>query len=85
MQYLDFCRDSTPGSVDLSSQPQTCHLICSNNISYTKMHVDYSVYLVTDNTPAILGEQDLIEVVRAAVEGGQKTIAVNQQLLNLTF
>jgi thiamine-phosphate diphosphorylase/hydroxyethylthiazole kinase len=34
------------------------------------MHVDYSVYLVTDNTPAILGEQDLVEVVRAAVEGG---------------
>jgi thiamine-phosphate diphosphorylase/hydroxyethylthiazole kinase len=25
---------------------------------------------VTDNTPAILGEQDLVEVVRAAVEGG---------------
>ncbi|KAH0362333.1 Hydroxyethylthiazole kinase, partial [Aureobasidium melanogenum] len=34
------------------------------------MHVDYSVYLVTDNTPAILGDQDLVEVVRAAVEGG---------------
>jgi thiamine-phosphate diphosphorylase/hydroxyethylthiazole kinase len=49
------------------------------------MHVDYSVYLVTDNTPAILGDQDLIEVVRAAVEGGPRTMAVNQQLLSLTF
>ncbi|KAG9621888.1 Hydroxyethylthiazole kinase, partial [Aureobasidium melanogenum] len=34
------------------------------------MHVDYSVYLVTDNTPAILGDQDLVDVVRAAVDGG---------------
>ncbi|KAG2164919.1 hypothetical protein VTO58DRAFT_107913 [Aureobasidium pullulans] len=34
------------------------------------MHVDYSVYLVTDNTPAILGDKDIVEVVRAAVEGG---------------
>lgn len=34
------------------------------------MHVDYSVYLVTDNTPAILGKKDIVEVVRAAVEGG---------------
>jgi thiamine-phosphate diphosphorylase/hydroxyethylthiazole kinase len=42
------------------------------------MHVDYSVYLVTDNTPAILGEQDLIEVVRAAVEGGPRTTALSQ-------
>lgn len=34
------------------------------------MQVDYSVYLVTDNTPAILGDKDIVEVVRAAVEGG---------------
>lgn len=34
------------------------------------MHVDYSVYLVTDNTPAILGDKDIVDVVRAAVEGG---------------
>ncbi|KAL1305828.1 hypothetical protein AAFC00_003989 [Neodothiora populina] len=34
------------------------------------MAVDYSVYLVTDNTPAILGDKDIVEVVRAAVDGG---------------
>lgn len=33
--------------------------------------VDYSLYLVTDSTPAILGEKDLVAVVRAAVEGGK--------------
>jgi len=32
--------------------------------------VNYSLYLVTDSTPAILGERDLVEVVRAAVQGG---------------
>jgi thiamine-phosphate diphosphorylase/hydroxyethylthiazole kinase len=32
--------------------------------------VDYSLYLVTDSTPAILGERDLVEVVEAALEGG---------------
>lgn len=33
--------------------------------------VDYSLYLVTDSTSAILGEKDLVAVVRAAVEGGK--------------
>lgn len=33
--------------------------------------VDYSVYLVTDSTPAILGDKDLVAVVKAAVEGGK--------------
>jgi len=32
--------------------------------------VDYSLYLVTDSTPAILGDRDLVEVVEAALEGG---------------
>lgn len=32
--------------------------------------VDYSLYLVTDSTPAILGSKDLVEVVEAALEGG---------------
>jgi len=35
------------------------------------MKVDYSLYLVTDNTPAILGSRDLIQIVRQAVDGGQ--------------
>lgn len=32
--------------------------------------VDYSLYLVTDSTPAILGERDLVEVVQNALKGG---------------
>jgi thiamine-phosphate diphosphorylase/hydroxyethylthiazole kinase len=32
--------------------------------------VDYSLYLVTDSTPAILGGRDIVEVVEAALEGG---------------
>ncbi|EKG10929.1 Thiamine monophosphate synthase [Macrophomina phaseolina MS6] len=35
-----------------------------------KDKIDYSLYLVTDNTPAILRGRDLVSVVRAAVEGG---------------
>ena len=38
--------------------------------------VDYSLYLVTDSTPAILGDKDLVAVVKAAVEGGTHTLAV---------
>jgi thiamine-phosphate diphosphorylase / hydroxyethylthiazole kinase len=32
--------------------------------------VDYSLYLVTDSTPAILGDKDLVDVVTKAVQGG---------------
>ena len=34
------------------------------------MAVDYSLYLVTDNTPAILGSRDFVTVVKEAVAGG---------------
>ncbi|KAI9823535.1 MAG: hypothetical protein M1819_001336 [Sarea resinae] len=34
------------------------------------MDVDYSLYLVTDSTSAILGDRDLVDVVKAAIEGG---------------
>lgn len=34
------------------------------------MAVDYSLYLVTDSTPAILGDKDLVSVVEAAIQGG---------------
>ncbi|ESZ92662.1 hydroxyethylthiazole kinase [Sclerotinia borealis F-4128] len=33
-------------------------------------NVDYSLYLVTDSTPNILGNKDLVEVVEAAIRGG---------------
>lgn len=35
-----------------------------------KEYIDYSLYLVTDSTPAILGDRKLEDVVRAAVAGG---------------
>jgi thiamine-phosphate diphosphorylase/hydroxyethylthiazole kinase len=33
-------------------------------------NIDYSLYLVTDSTPAILGDRNLVEVVEAALSGG---------------
>lgn len=33
--------------------------------------VDYSLYLVTDSTEAILGKRDLLQVVQQALEGGK--------------
>lgn len=33
--------------------------------------VDYSLYLVTDSTPAILGDKDLVKVVEDAIAGGE--------------
>ena len=34
------------------------------------MSTDYSLYLVTDNTPAILGDKDLVHTVEEAIKGG---------------
>ncbi|KAI5863111.1 TMP-TENI-domain-containing protein [Durotheca rogersii] len=39
-------------------------------LSTEKQQVDYSLYLVTDSTPAILGDADICEVVEAALKGG---------------
>ena len=33
--------------------------------------VDYSLYLVTDSTDAILGSRDLVDVVEKALQGGR--------------
>ena len=38
------------------------------NVDKTK--VNYTLYLVTDSTPAILGSKDLCEVVEQAIKGG---------------
>lgn len=35
-----------------------------------KEATDYSLYLVTDSTPAILGGKDICQVVEAALKGG---------------
>lgn len=37
------------------------------------MKLDLGLYLVTDSTPAILGDRDIVEVVASALEGGQST------------
>ena len=34
------------------------------------MAIDYSLYLVTDSTPVILGDNDLPTIVEAAIQGG---------------
>lgn len=36
----------------------------------SRPRVDYGVYLVTDSTPAILGERDIVDVVKASLRGG---------------
>jgi len=44
-----------------------------------KSSVDYSVYLVTDQTPAILGDKNLIDVVRAALQGGASIVQYREK------
>lgn len=42
--------------------------------------VDYSLYLVTDSTPAILGGRDLVEVVEKACQGGVTIVQLREKL-----
>lgn len=46
----------------------------------TFKNVDYSLYLVTDSTPAILGNRDLVEVVEAAIRGGVTIVQYRDKL-----
>ena len=47
------------------------HVNVMSDSNFGKMDsIDYSLYLVTDSTPPILGGRDLVEVVEAAIEGG---------------
>jgi thiamine-phosphate diphosphorylase / hydroxyethylthiazole kinase len=39
-------------------------------ISQTSNMVDYSLYLVTDSSPGILGDKNLEKTVEAAIKGG---------------
>ncbi|KAK1071453.1 thiamine biosynthetic bifunctional enzyme [Friedmanniomyces endolithicus] len=48
------------------------------------MAVDYSLYLVTDSTPAILGDKDLVAVVKAAVEGGATIVQYRDKTSDTT-
>ena len=38
------------------------------------MLIDYSLYLVTDSTDALLGQRDLVKVVEEAIEGGKLSV-----------
>jgi thiamine-phosphate diphosphorylase len=46
----------------------------------TPRPVDYSLYLVTDSTPAILGDRDLVQVVEAALKGGVTLVQYRDKL-----
>lgn len=41
-----------------------------HEVAMEQTNVDYSLYLVTDSTPEILGQRDLVDVVEAALKGG---------------
>ena len=41
-----------------------------SKIVVDKKAVDYALYLVTDSTPAILGDKNLADIVEAAIQGG---------------
>lgn len=43
-------------------------------------NVDFSLYLVTDSTPAILGNRDLVKVVEAACQGGVTVVQYRDKL-----
>jgi len=43
-------------------------------------NVDYSLYLVTDSTPAILGDADLKDVVDKACQGGVTIVQYREKL-----
>lgn len=44
--------------------------------------VDYSLYLVTDSTPAILGGKDLCDVVEQAIRGGVTIVQYRDKTSN---
>ena len=43
---------------------------------------DYSLYLVTDSTPAILGTRDLCHVVEAAIKGGVSVVQYRDKTIS---
>ena len=44
--------------------------------------VDYTLYLVTDSTPAILGNRDVVSVVEAALQGGVTIVQYRDKTSN---
>jgi len=66
------------------------HLLSSAPLSNTPsaassiMDVDYSLYLVTDSTKAVLGDKHLVQVVQQALEGGKIWVRSHTLILDLT-
>ncbi|KAK5664180.1 hypothetical protein OQA88_396 [Cercophora sp. LCS_1] len=44
-----------------------------------KSSIDYSLYLVTDSTPAILGSRDLVDVVEESLRGGVSCVQLREK------
>lgn len=44
-----------------------------------KPAVDYSLYLVTDSTPAILGDRDFYHVVEESLKGGVTIVQLREK------
>lgn len=47
-----------------------------------KPEVDYSLYLVTDSTPAILQGRDLGDIVKQAIHGGVRVVQLREKSLS---
>jgi hypothetical protein len=57
--------------IDIKSGPHHSH---HKSTKMPLKNIDYSLYLVTDSTAAILGDKDLVSVVRDAIAGGMIAI-----------
>ena len=51
-------------------------------VYFPAMEADYSLYLVTDSTPAILGDRDLVSVVTEALKGGVTLVQYRDKTSN---
>lgn len=70
---------TTAFRLQLNRNTDTSHVLEKGTFQIRKraafrggMAVDYSLYLVTDSTRPILGDRDLVEVVRSAIAGGKE-------------
>jgi hypothetical protein len=54
-------------------------LLCLQPIATMKTQTDYSLYLVTDSTEAILGSKNLVDVVEQALRGGGCTCLILEE------
>ncbi|KAK5276685.1 thiamine biosynthetic bifunctional enzyme, partial [Exophiala xenobiotica] len=48
----------------------------------SKSSIDWSIYLVTDSTAAILGDKDIVQVVEQAIQGGVTVVQYRDKHAN---